>query len=566
MREEKELKKGFIKAALAAVLALSVTGCTSNVTSNNTLNNALSYDDAVTELNTFVKKIGPTTVPARLDVDMSEASVADSLASIDTFDMMLEGSGEINIEIAAPSEFSGKSYPDEWLVAVGQKFNKAGYTVDGKSVSVSIRKISSGETLTYITEGGYQPDLYIPSNEMWGEMLEASGVKTTKLADRIAGNTAGVLMSKKVYDDYTAKYGDVTVDGVLRAANAGNLVFAYTNPYTSATGMNILCSMLHAFDNSNPLSSSAVDQLVQYQNNAPTAAYTTSILKESAAKGIIDAMVMEEQTYINTPELKNYVFTPAGVRHDHPVYSFVWTDDEETEVANMFVEFCKSAESQEMAKERGFNLHEDYTPEDYGMSGADYLAAQKVWKTNKNGTRPTIAVFVTDISGSMNGSRIKALKSSLLNTMQYIDSGSYIGLVSYSDKVYINLPIEQFDNKQRAYFSGAVKDLEVGGQTATYDAVLVGMQMLLEKSQSIPDANLMLFVLSDGAQNAGFELKRITPIVGGLGVSVYTIGYEMSSSDKKDLQTLSEINEAVCIDADTNDIVNELRNLFNVNM
>ena len=26
---------------------------------------------------------------------------------------------------------------------------------------------------------------------------------------------------------------------------------------------------------------------------------------------------------------------------------------------------------------------------------------------------------------------------------------------------------------------------------------------------------------------AGYELKRITPIVGGLGVSVYTIGYEL---------------------------------------
>ncbi|SCY68358.1 substrate-binding and vWA domain-containing protein [Butyrivibrio sp. INlla14] len=559
-------KNRFLKGLMAAALALAVTGCSSNVTSNNTLNNSLSYDDAVTELNTFVKKINPTTIPARIDVDMADASVADSLASIDTFDMMLQGSGNINIEIAAPSEFSGKSYPDEWLVAVGQKFNKAGYTVDGKSVSVSIRKISSGETLTYIAEGGYQPDLYIPSNEMWGEMLQASGVKTVELTDRIAGNTAGILMSKDVYDSYSAKYGDVTVDGVLQAAIAGDLVFAYTNPYTSATGMNILCSMLHAFDNENPLSDNSVQQLIQYQNNAPTAAYTTSILKDSAAKGIIDAMVMEEQTYINTPELKNYVYTPAGVRHDHPVYAFGWTDDDEMEVAKMFVEYCQSAECQDMAKERGFNLHEDYVSENYGMTGADYLSAQKVWKTNKNGTRPTIAVFVTDVSGSMNGTRIKSLKNSLLNTMQYIDSSSYIGLVSYSDKVFINLPIAQFDNKQRAYFSGAVKDLEVGGQTATYDAVLVGMQMLLDKSKEIPDANLMLFVLSDGAQNAGYELKRITPIVGGLGISVYTIGYEMNSSDKKDLQTLSEINEAVCIDADTEDIVNELRNLFNVNM
>ena len=136
-------------------------------------------------------------------------------------------------------------------------------------------------------------------------MLVSSGVSATKLTDRIAGNTAGILMSKDVYNTYKEKYGDVTVDGVLKAAIAGDLVFAYTNPYTSATGMNILCSMLHAFDSSNPLSDSAVDQLVQYQNNAPTAAYTTSILKESAAKGIIDAMVMEEQTYINTPELKD---------------------------------------------------------------------------------------------------------------------------------------------------------------------------------------------------------------------------------------------------------------------
>ncbi len=559
-------KSRFLKGVLAAVLALSMTACSNNVTNNSTLDSALSYDDAVAELGTFYRKINPSTVPARLDVDMSDSSIADSLADIDTFDMMLTGKGSINLEIAAPSEFSGKSYPDEWLVAVGQKFNKAGYTVNGKSVSVSIRKISSGETLTYITEGGYQPDLYIPSNEMWGEMLVANGIKATKLTDRIAGNTAGILMSKAVYDSYTEKYGEVTMDGVLKAAIAGDMVFAYTNPYTSATGMNILCSMLYAFDNTNPLSDSAVDQLVQYQNNAPTAAYTTSILKESAAKGIIDAMVMEEQTYINTPELKNYVYTPAGVRHDHPVYAFPWTDDEEMEIAKMFVDFCLTSENQTMATERGFNLHEDYVSENYGMTGSDYLSAQKVWKTNKNGTRPTIAVFVTDISGSMNGTRIKSLKNSLLNTMQYIDSSSYIGLVSYSDKVYINLPIAQFDNKQRAYFSGAVKDLDVGGQTATYDAVLVGMQMLIEKSKEVPDANMMLFVLSDGAQNAGYELKRITPIVGGLGISVYTIGYEMTDSDKDDLKALSEINEAVCIDADTEDIVNELRNLFNVNM
>lgn len=106
-------KSKFLKGVLSAVLALSLTACSNNVTNNTTLNNALSYDDAVTELGTFYRKINPSTVPARLDVDMAEASVADSLADIDTFDMMLTGNGSLNLEIAAPSEFSGKSYPDE---------------------------------------------------------------------------------------------------------------------------------------------------------------------------------------------------------------------------------------------------------------------------------------------------------------------------------------------------------------------------------------------------------------------------------------------------------------------
>ncbi len=53
------------------------------------------------------------------------------------------------------------------------------------------------------------------------------------------------------------------------------------------------------------------------------------------------------------------------------------------------------------------------------------------------------------------------------------------------------------------------------------------------------------------------------PIVGGLSIPAYMIGYEMSSDDKAELQA---VNEATCIDADVEGIVNNLRNLFNVNM
>lgn len=524
---------------------------------------ALSYEDALEEVNTLANAVKPSKIPAQLDLDAEELAEDAALADISTYEMTVEGSGDIDIEIAAATELSSNA-PDDWINVVANKFNDSGATVNGKKVSVSIRKIASGEVVTYMVDGGYRPDAFIPSNFAWGEMLNASGINTVKIADRIAGNTAGILMSEEMYNTYTEKYGDVTVSGVLDAAIAGDLIFAYTNPYTSSTGLNILTAMLYAFDPENPLSQTAQEKLITYQQNAPTAAYTTAVLRNSARKGIVDAMVMEEQAYINTPELRSYVFTPAGIRHDHPVYTFDYVSDEEQQAVELFTAFCLSEKNQKLATDKGFNRHEDYAGQDSGLDGAGYLAAQDVWKTNKNGGRPIIAVFVTDVSGSMGGYPLNSLKESLIASATYIGSDNYVGLVSYSDEVFINLDIDKFNNKQRAYFSGAVKGLKANGGTATYDAVTVGMQMLLQKAEEVPDASLMLFVLSDGEQNAGYNLERIKPVVAGLKIPVYCIGYNMSETGE--LKELAEINEAALINADSDDIVNQLRNLFNVNM
>ena len=60
------------------------------------------------------------------------------------------------------------------------------------------------------------------------------------------------------------------------------------------------------------------------------------------------------------------------------------------------------------------------------------------------------------------------------------------------------------------------------------------MKMLNDyKETQAPNAKLMLFVLSDGEQNQGFTLNRIEGIVGGMNVPVYTIGYEMEDSGRR---------------------------------
>lgn len=552
---------GKLIAALS-VPVLLLTAC-GNVYTNGTSD--MPKDQALKELSSLMTKVSVTTNPNPvLDIYAEEVSEADTLADIDTFDITVSGSGSIDLEIAAPSELSGNA-PDDWLNETARRFNNENHEIDGKSVSVTIRKISSGEAVTYISAGVYKPDLYIPSNDALGQMLNASGTQAEKLTDRIAGNTAGILMKKSTYDAYIQKYPEVTVKNVLEAANAGDLKFAYTNPYTSATGLNVLSAMLAAFDPANPLSETAQTALLDYQKSAPPVAYTTGVLRNSAAKGIVDAMVMEEQAYINTPELKNYMYTPVGLRHDHPVYFMDWNHNNAyRQAAQMFVQYCQSPDMQKLATAKGFNLHDEYVSQDTGMSGTDYLAAQKVWKQNKNGGKPIIAVFVTDVSGSMDGEPLNSLKSSLVAASSFISQDHYIGLVSYSEDVTINLPIAQFDATQRAYFSGEVKNLIASGGTATYDGVLTAAKMLEDYAQNVPDAKLMIFVLTDGLQNRGYSLDRVAPVIGGLDIPVYTIAYNMDTI--QDLETLSGINEAAQIKANSDDVVNQLRNLFNVNL
>ena len=554
-----KLTKRIIALMIVLILTASViTGCGEK--------KAYTYDEAAAELKAFNEKIQTDTVTPQMDIYSDESNQV-ALADISTFPVVVKGNGDINIEIAAATEMSSEA-PDDFLNVVAEAFNKSGAEIDGKSVSVSIRKITSGEVLTYMADGDYRPDVYIPSSNAWGEMLSAKGVKPIEITDRIAGNTAGILMEKATYNDFISSHGEVTVGNVLEAAIADELTFAYTNPYTSSTGLNILTAMLYSFDSENPLSSNAQQKLLDYQKDSPPVAYTTGVLRNQASKGIIKAMVMEEQAYVNTPELSDYVFTPAGIRHDHPVYTFDYASQENQEAAKLFAEYCQNDDNQKLATEKGFNRHDDYKNQPNGLDGAGYISAQKIWKQNKDGGQPIIAMFVADVSGSMAGAPIQSLKEALLSTSSYISSDNYIGLISYADNVHINLPIDQFDNEHRAYFSGAVKNLDIEGSTATYNAVLVALKMMLEKNEEVPNAKMMLFVLSDGDQNKGYNLERVAPIVEGLKVPVYSIGYNLNEGSKatKELEKLSGINEAALINANSDDLINHMRNLFNVQL
>ena len=526
----------------------------------------ITAEDAEKKMNNLLSGISVTQVTPRkaaiTDEDILDKE--EELPDIKNYPLTVTGSGELNIEIYSSPEKAGEG-TDGWLNEVAEKFNSSSQKVNGKSATVSIRSVSSGLAVDYIKTGKYTPQAITPSNEFWGKMIEAGGVDVTLKKDRIVGNVAGVLLSKEKYNSILEKYGSVNMKVISECTASGELQMGYTNPFISSTGLNFLVTTLYSYDTDDLLSNKAIDGFKQFQENVPLVSYNTMQMRKSAESGSLDAFVMEYQSYYNDPTLKNeYVFTPFGARHDNPIYAVGKLTADEDKLLDMFCEYCTNSESQELAKKYGFNQNEKYKSElPKDISGDKLLQAQKLYKENKDSGKPIIAVFVADTSGSMSGESINALQTSLINSMQYINKDNYIGLISYNSKVYCNLPIAQFDLNQQALFKGAVMDLAANGQTATNDAILVAMDMVNKAMKEHEDAKPMIFLLSDGEQNTGCSLNEISSLINTYQIPIYSIGYNANIDA---LKRISEINEAATINADSEDIIYQLKNLFNSEM
>ena len=520
-----------------------------------------SYDKAISYLNRYVKNIRVEQADLKKStVTLGETSLEDELPDISDYPLTVEGKGELNIEIFSSPEKAGED-TDGWLNEVAKKFNQSNQTINGKKATVSIRSIASGVAVDYITSGKYVPEAFTPSNELWIEMVRAQDVVLEQVHSGIAPNVAGMLLSQTTYDALQEKYGKVDLGVIVEATCNNEIAMGYTNPYASSTGMNFLVSTLSHFDEANPLSATAISGFQKFQENVPFVSYITMQMRSAAESGSLDAFILEYQSYMNDSTLKrDYNFIPFGVRHDSPMYAVGNLEGEKQELLKLFTEYCTSNESQKLATEYGFYNNPDYAPAMSDYDGDLLINAQKLWKEEKDLGKPIIAVFVMDVSGSMSGTPLTQLKQSLINSMQYINNNNYIGLVSYSTDVTINLPINEFNLNQKSYFNGAVEGLSAAGNTATYDAVIVAADMLVKKQAEVPNSKLMMFVLSDGETNIGHSIEEASNVIKNLNIPIYTIGYNANIAA---LEEISSINEAASIDANSGNVINELKNLFN---
>lgn len=551
---------GIITVIVFALVYFGIT-LTSNLGKTTT---EVSSEDAGKRLEKLYKKINVNIAEqVKGQIDLDPVAIGDSLPDISKFPISVTNTTDSFVEIFSSTEKSGTGN-DGWLNEVATDFNNSNIEVNGVPVSVKIRNIASGTATDYIRSGKYIPDAFTPSNELWGEMVKANGMNTQLITNRLIGNVAGIVTNKTKYDELVEKYGSLNVKTITDAIANNELSMGYTDPFASSTGLNFLVTALGTFDSSDLLGEQAVQGFEKFQANVPFIASTTLQMRDAAKTGKLDAFVLEYQIYANAPELKgSYVFTPFGVRHDSPLYALGDLPQEKLDIIKKFAEFVEQDKYQRLGEEKGFNGLNDYHSEVNPVDGSLLTSAQKLWKEKKNGNKPIAAVFVADVSGSMNGEPLNRLKQSLLTGQKYLGKDNSIGFVSYSDNVTINLPIGKYDTNQQSMFVGAIDSLQANGGTATFDGIVVALKLLQDEMKINPELKPLIFVLSDGETNEGHSLNDIRGLIETYKIPIYTIGY---NANIKALESISSINEAANINADTDDVVYKIGNLLNVQM
>ena len=446
------------KGVFPVIATIAIVGVVVGVFSQTVLRdasvstNTMTSEQAYADLSSKTKRVGVQEVsvnPQQLDVS-EFLDAKDELPDIESsYPFVIAGNGDVNIEIFSSGEKAAETGSDSFLTSMAKKFNaQRNTTSDGKTMSVSLRSVPSGTAAEYISTGKYQPECYTPSNTLFGELVKNEGVELTVETDRLVGNVAGILVSKKTGDMLRTDYGEASVNTVLNATIDGKMMMGYSNPYTSATGLNFLLSALASGGNDNIVDTAAVENFQKFQANVPLVSFTTQQMVQSADKGVVDGLVMEYQSYQNDPTLqRNYEFIPFGVRHDNPLYSIGNISAEKKEVIAAFVSLC--AQNQAEATKDGFNGLDDYAYTGKVYDGNTIAQAQSVWKEEKDSGIPIVAEFVVDTSGSMRGEPINALKTAMINTIQYINDDNYIGIIGFDSDVREYLPIDQFRSEER---------------------------------------------------------------------------------------------------------------------
>ena len=138
--------------------------------------------------------------------------------------------------------------------------------------------------------------------------------------------------------------------------------------------------------------------------------------------------------------------------------------------------------------------------------------------------KPASVYLLVDVSTSMRGGKLRGAKQASQSFLSQIDvDQDQLGLITFSDKV---TEVHPMGSATEASFALSISALEASGQTALFDAVILGVKRL--QQQWDPNRSNVLIAMTDGENNTGnYSLEDIGTTVSNADkpVFIFTVAY-----------------------------------------
>jgi len=465
------------------------------------------------------------------------------------------------VEVVANSSLSS------WISEVAETFNlEEVETSEGNAVYVQVIVNDAGQAISDIGSGEVLPDIWIPEEEVWVDILRDQG------NDDFSGNCESLATSPLVIAMWEQAaeslgwpglplgwldIGSLAADPTAWAYYSGgefgdSLRLGHTHPGLSGSGASTLLALVQAAQSKTE--SVDVDDIEQPIVQASVSAFEAAVSWFSSnTKNLSTTMVERGNKFLGAAVMYENDVVENGDGALVPIYplegTFVATHpacintasaDETLEAAQIFRDYLLDVPSQEVALANG--LRPANTSVSIGspldsVHGVDLdqpvlrfdspsvetvYAAQDLWQSARKDVN---LVMLLDVSGSMRGNKIDNMRDAAIQFVQQMGDDDIITIVAFSDSLPVIVNHQQV-GLARAQITAAIDNLVAAGDTALYDAVGLGSTIIAETTTS--ETTNALVVLTDGQDTYSYRYafdQSLMDMAASNDTTVFTIAY-----------------------------------------
>lgn len=488
----------------------------------------------------------------------------------------------------------------EWLDPLVAQFNAARNKIaSGEVIKVEATAIGSIEAVEGIIAGRIQPTVWSPASSLYVPVANAEW-RRNNAEDLVAGNPKNLVLSPVVvamwqpmaealgWPNKQLGWADIAQLAISKEGWSaygypewGSFKFGHTHPEFSNSGFAAVIAQAYAGAGKQrdltiaDLQSEPVKQLLR-EVQASIIHYGTStgfFAERMFERGpsYLSAAVLYENLIV-TQEAKRLAGTSRQLpvvaiypkegtfttNHPYIILNAPWVTAAQKEAAEAFEAFLLDKPQQLRAMELGFRPADPSIPfvaplnAQHGVDMSQpktelatpslevLRGISEVWRETK---KPVDVVAVVDISGSMEGEKIAAARTSLQQFIDLLDDRDRLQVTLFNDKVMTMAPLSPLGEKRDEIRRRVGGIVETGG-TALYDAVAQAYTEL--QANADPKHIRAIVVLSDGQDTASStELQTLLQQIGqlregGASIKVFTIAF----GDDADEGVLKQIAEA----------------------